>query len=369
MVRLIAQRGPRVDEISRVMGVHNETVRHWYKQLLNRGFIIQASCNYESLGMKRIIAIVELESDFRRVADMVFYVMSESAYLTGYAKTRHGGLYILNSSVPEECVADWTHVMLQMKKLGMFSSIHSITLDWVRNVPMRADEFDFRTGKWKFSLKKRRPIIYRDETPSQRQKYDTVDLKIIGQLQLDANMSLTDMCDKVGGMNYKTFTWHFREHVFRRHLIKGYRVNWVGMTYGSRHEGQSRRQKYSWVDVVADSLSEVDRLQLASKLNVSPFLWIEGSGLRTYYSRMVFPPEHAAHVLELLRRTTSSTEGHIRWFRMNPSRSIYFSMETACYDEENHRWSLDREHVMETFESLSKLRRQPTSAVPVEPIA
>lgn len=354
MVRLITQRGPRIDEISRAIGVHNETARYWYRQLLSKGFVIQASCNYESLGMKRVVALVEVSDSLKTMDDTVFYLLNQFAYVTSYAKTRGDMFYTMAASVPTECVGAWADLMLQLKRMGVLKSIESITLDWVRNVPMRADRFDFDTGRWEFNSKSAKSSPYLDEQVSARQRYDTTDLKIIGQLQVDANMSLAEMCRKVGARNYKTFTWHFREHVFRRGLIKGYRVNWTGVRYNE--SGRMERRRYSWLDVIADDLSERQRIELATRLNASPFVWMEGSGTRVYYARLAFPIEHATQVVEALRAAVSSVGAGIRWFRLNQSRALYFSLETAGYDERNLRWNLDRKQIVQTLESLQVAR-------------
>jgi DNA-binding Lrp family transcriptional regulator len=358
MVQLIAQRGPKIDEIARIIGVHNETVRYWYRQLLGRGFTIQASCNYESLGMKRIIAIVELGDLFKDCAETMLYVMNQFAYVVGYARTKPGGFYVLSTSVPYECLNSWADFMLQSKEIGVFKSIETISLDWVRNVPMRAERFNFDNGRWEFGPKtgKFNPIDVVEKLDP-KQKYDSTDLKIIGQLQIDANMSLTEMCEKVGAKNYKTFTWHFREHVFNRHMIKGYRVNWTGMTYGTESE-KSAKRRYSWVDIIANDLSESERVELAAKLNRMPFVWIEGSGARAYYARMVFPAEQTQRLLELLGTAIAPVRDKVRWFRMDQAHALSFSLETQNYDEDKRRWNFNKEEALQSFEALHKIRHE-----------
>ena len=64
MVRLITERGPRIDQISREIDVYKETVRYWYRNMLKDGFTVQAAANYEKLGMKRVVMVVELGEMF-----------------------------------------------------------------------------------------------------------------------------------------------------------------------------------------------------------------------------------------------------------------------------------------------------------------
>lgn len=354
MARLIARMGPNIDEVSRIIGAHNETMRYRYRQLLERGFTIQASCNYESLGMKRVVAVVEPNDFFRDNADTMFYLMHELAFVTGYAKIKRSGLYVISASVPEECLSSWADFMLQLKG-GVLNSIDSVTLDEVHNPPMKVECFDFDTGRWRLNLRSRPGPVGTTEEPAQRQRYDTTDLKIVSQLQIDANASLAEMCKNVGTSNYKTFTWHFREHVLRRHMIKGYRLNWMGMR-GGRKPGGIRR--YSWIDVIARDLSEGERIELAGALGRTPFIWIEGSGTRTYYCRMVLPVEHGPRLRKLLDGTIYPVRDRARWLQMDARHAMHFSLHTQNYDERRGVWRFNKEEIMQSLASMQNIRRQ-----------
>jgi DNA-binding Lrp family transcriptional regulator len=360
MARLIARMGPNIDEVSRIIGAHNETMRYRYRRLLERGFTIQASCNYESLGMKRVVAVVEPNDFFRDNAETMFYLLHELAFVTGYAKIRRGGLYVVSASVPEESLSSWADFMLRLKD-GVLKSIESVTLDQVRNPPMKVECFDFDTGKWRLNLRARSDPVGADEAPVRRQRYDTTDLKIVSQLQMDANASLAEMCKNVGASNYKTFTWHFREHVLRRHLIKGYRLNWMGMRSGRKSGGLRR---YSWIDVIARDLSEAERIDLARVINRTPFIWIEGAGTRTYYCRMVVPVEHGQRLQKLLDGAISPIRDRARWLQMDPRRAVHFSLDVRNYDERSGIWRFNKDEILQSLASMQNIRRQVTGTHP-----
>jgi DNA-binding Lrp family transcriptional regulator len=362
MVGLIAERGPRIDEIARAIGVHNETVRHWYKQLLSKGFAIQASCNFEHLGMRRVVAIVELGEIFSDCADTVFFSMGQLAYIGGYAKTKPDGFYIVSASVPQDCLNQWTDFMLDLKRIGVFKSIESVKLDWVRNTPMRAEYFNFNDGNWEFDWNAKRVDTGSAEIGSgTKQKYDGIDLKIMEQLQINANMPLTEICKKVGAKNYKTFAWHYKAHVINRKMIKSYRVNWTGMKYGvGPDESVRKKRKYAWLDVIADGLSESEKLSLMASLNQTPFVWMEGSGARSYFARMVLPAKEMSELLKLLETASSPIKGKVKWYRMDIAHALSFSIPTHYYDEDSGRWSFNRREVFESFVALNKVRHEVT---------
>ena len=163
------------------------------------------------------------------------------------------------------------------------------------------------------------------------------------------------MCKNVGTSNYKTFTWHFREHVLRRHLIKGYRLNWMGMKSGRKSGGLRR---YSWVDVIARDLSEGERIELAGALNRTPFIWVEGSGMRTYYCRLVLPVEYGPRLRKLLESAISPVRDRARWFQMDQRHAMHFSLHVQNYDERSSVWRFNKEEILQSLASMQNIRRQ-----------
>ena len=74
-----------------------------------------------------------------------------------------------------------------------------------------------------------------------REEFDSTDLAIIDQLQVDANIQLTAMAEKLK-MNHKTLAYHYEAHVLRRDLLKGYMVNWLGTRYDYEAEKPVHRK-------------------------------------------------------------------------------------------------------------------------------
>jgi len=354
MVRLITQRGPKIDEIARDIGVYKETVRYWYNSLLKNGFTIQASRNHEKLGMKRVVLVAELSESFREYADAILYSLGELAYIVGFSKTLPDGYYILNASVPTECLNSWSEFMGKLKTMGIFSTIDSIEMDWVRNVPMWADYFNFQTGTWEFDWnnKKANPIEV-DVEPGQRVKYDATDLRILEQLQINADTPLVEICKKVGAANYKTLAWHYKRHVSGRGLIRGYQLNWTGAKYDFVSEKPiHRKHRYMWVDLIANGVTDEVKFGLMDKLHQTPFMWLEAGGPGSFYSRMVFPTDDMPEALEFLEGAVSLARGKVRFFHMDQAHALYFTMPNRFYDEENQSWAFNGADLLTRFEAL-----------------
>jgi len=360
MVKLISQRGPKIDEIARDIGVFKETVRYWYNSMLKNGFTVQASRNHENLGMKRVIVVAELSEEFRGYADAIFYSLGELAYVVTFAKTLPDGYYILNASIPAECMNDWCESMGKLKTIGIFASIDLVAMDWARNVPMWADFFNFQTGTWEFDWnnKKMNPIAV-DVQPGQRQKYDATDLKIIEQLQLNADIPLIEVSNKIGAANYKTLAWHYKRHVSERGLIKGYQVNWTGAKYDLQSEKPvHRKHKYMWIDIIANGLTEEAKFGLMGRLHQTPFMWLEAGGTGTYYARMVFPTEDMPEALEFLEGAVSLARGKVNFFHMDQAHALYFTLPNRFYDEESRLWAFDGANLVTRFEAVVQKIRE-----------
>ena len=138
----------------RSLDIHRETARYWFRQLLKRGFRVQASRNHEKLGMKRVVMVVELGDLFESYADALMYAMGELCYVVSFAKTLPDGFYVVNASVPLECLDSWSGFIRSLKEMGVFKSITSIP----RLGPQPSDEgdlYDFQEGRWDFDWNKR----------------------------------------------------------------------------------------------------------------------------------------------------------------------------------------------------------------------
>jgi DNA-binding Lrp family transcriptional regulator len=353
MVRLITERGPRIDQISREMGVYKETVRYWYRNLLRNGFTVQASKNSEKLGMKRIVMVVELGEMFDAYSDALMYALGDLCYVVSFAKTLPDGFYIVNSSVPVECLNSWTDFMLSLKEKGVFKSMSSIVLDWVRNVPMKAEAYDFREGRWDFDWSRRvANAVSTDFGAAPREEFDSTDLAIIEQLQIDANTQLTAIAEKLK-MNHKTVAYHYEAHVLRRRLIKGYIVNWIGTRYDYEAEKPvHRKHRFTPIEIFADGLDQAERVELMRTVGQLPYAWLEGSGQRSYYAKIVFPNEEITEALDFLGRVVKLSKGKVRCFTMDQAHALWFTLPKQYYDEKNQHWAFNQSDLRQRFSLL-----------------
>ena len=233
LVKLLSDVGPDIPEISRRLGQFKESVRYRYKEkILNRGFAVQAAVDHEKLGLKRLMIIVEVPDPYRTYAQAIFAAMHELCYVVGFTKTLVGGEHVINLSVPAEHVIEIQEFLNSLKEKGMFSQMEVLEFDWFRTVPMKAEYYDFDTGRWDFDWQKAGAEDYAAAvySPSSRTSFDYIDLLIIKELQIDANKSLKEIADKLE-INYKKLAWHLTTHDLARAMLPKYHVNWMGTRY------------------------------------------------------------------------------------------------------------------------------------------
>ncbi len=342
--------GPVIPEIARRMREHRETVRYWYKTLLRRGFTIQASVNFEKLGLRRVVAIVRFSPEYDSYGEPILTAMSELCYLQSYVRTLPTRHYVVHGAVPEEFVAGWTEFMGGLKDKGFLASVEFSTYDWVRDVPMKTEFYNFDEGIWEFEWSKAKvyPEVIRG--PSPREKFDRKDLEIIKHLQIDANKSLADIQKQIGE-NYKTLSHHYRNHVLQRRFLKGYRVDWMGTRLGYKDHSEHRRRKYQRIDLIVKDIREDERAELMGLSNSLPYLWWEGSG-SSYYAQFAFPTENITEAMEFLAVAIAPFGERAKWFMVDQARSMAFTISPGLFEPETGSWKFDRTDLQGKFEQL-----------------
>jgi len=351
---LISEIGPDIPEISRRLGQFKESVRYRYKKkLLDKGFAIQVALALEKVGLKRVMFVCDLETEYRGYASAIFSAMSELCYVVYFAKTLPDGKYVVDAAVPEEYVESFSRFILDLKDRGLFSGVDVISFDWARNPPMQAEYYDFDHGRWEFEWSSLPPLTTKGAifTFGGPGKFDKVDLLILKELQIDATRSLTEIASKLK-INYKKLAWHHSEHVLRRELIRSYRLNWMGTTYDFKLEkALHRKHRYMPLIVIVNDISDYERMALMSKIGRLPFLWFEAGG-RHYYADLSIPIDMMTEAYVYLESALEPVRNRARFYVRDSSNSLTFTIAYQLYDEEKKEWSFNREDLLSRFDNL-----------------
>jgi hypothetical protein len=361
LVDLLTKLGPDIPEIARRLGQFKESVRYRFKQkLLSKGFAVQAAVDHEKLGLRRVVSIVKFGDQYEAYAESILTAMSELCYLVSFEMTLPEGQFLLNFSVPEEFLPEFSQFMEALRAKGLFTSVECHFFDAFRNTPMRAEFYDFNRGVWDFDWSSAsltpEAISY---TPVKPARFDYLDLLVLKELQIDATMSLVEVASRLG-LNYKKLAWHYSAHVQREGLIEGYTVNWMGTRYEYRTEkALHRKHKYIRINMLAQCRSDAERLSLMSKSNRLPFLWAEAFG-KDYYAEFAFPVEFVNEAMQYLRAMLRGFDDRARYFVMDQTNALAFTISYKLFDREARRWRFDREELLRRFDNLIlKIREGP----------
>ncbi len=354
LVQILTEIGPDIPEISRRLGQFKESVRYRYKEkILHRGFAVQAAVDHEKFGLKRIIFVVDFAPQYRQYAQAILTAMNQLAYINSFTKTLPDGLFVVNASVPKEYAESFSQFITLLSQKGLFSVVKMLPFDWFRIQPMRAEFHDFDNGRWDFDWSSTANVdhTWAAYVPSQRTRFDYTDLLIIKELQVDANQSLTEVSQKLK-INYKKLSWHYTAHVLRNHLIRSYRVNWMGTRYDYKIEkALHRKHRYLAVDLLVTGVSEYERMELMAKTNRVPFLWGEACG-EHYFAEFAFPVDSITEAFQYLESITASVRDRAVYYILDHTNALSFSICYQLYDQNQKRWAFSTSEIASRFDNL-----------------
>jgi len=362
LVKLLTEVGPDIPEISRRLGQFKESVRYRYKEkIVNRGFAVQAAVDHEKLGLRRLMLIAEVPEPYRNYAQSIFAAMHELSYVVSFTKTLVGGEHVIHLSAPTQLLPEVRDFFDGLKDQGLFSRFEMLEFDWHRNVPMKAEFYDFDTGRWDFDWQKGGNEDFGSAThaPSEVCRFDIVDLLVIKELQMDANKSLKEISDKLG-VNYKKLAWHHTTHVLARKMLPGFTVNWMGTRYDySLEKALHRKHRYFALELFARNVSEYESMTLRHHMNRLPYLWSEAGG-SNYYAGVALPVDNVVEGLQYIGNATSAVKDRVTIFPSDQTEAARFTISYKLYDPATKAWTFNRRELAEKFEKLMiEIRQEP----------
>jgi hypothetical protein len=354
LVQLITEIGPDIPEIARRLGQFKESVRYRYKEkVLSRGFAVQAMPDHERMGLKRLIMIVDFDPSYSRYAQTVLTAMNELCFVVSYAKSVPDGSYVVNLSVPRERSAQVKNFLNYLAEKGMFTKVDLLDFDWLRNIPMRAEFYDFNTGRWDFDWASRAARDFKAAAymPSPPGKFDSIDLLIIKELQMDANRSMKEIADRLK-INYKKLAWHYNTHVVQNNLVKGYRINWMGTGYDYKiDKALHRKHRYLFVDLFVRGTSDYERAVLGKKFSQLPFLWAEAGGAN-YFAEVAFPLDYVVEGFQFLEEALAGLKDRFRMLLIDQINSVAFTLPYKLYDQARKQWMFNQADLAARFDNM-----------------
>jgi DNA-binding Lrp family transcriptional regulator len=354
LASLITELGPNISEIARQLGQFKESVRYRYKEkLLNKGFSLRVAVDHEKLGLRRLVMVFEFSDQVQPVVEKFFRLMSEEAYVVSYEKVLPDGRYLVHASVPDEYVEAYREFLGSLQAAGYVKSIEFHSFAWFRNVPMKTEMYDFDQGRWDFdwSPESRYDRASASHFASSKERFDSIDLRVLKELQKDGNKTLAQMAIDLR-VNYKTLTWHFRNHIEERKLIRGYVINWLGSRYESRlGKALHKKHKYVYIAALFSNMDAAKKIEVMSRMNKLPFMWSEAAG-EEYEAELAFPIESFTEGLHYIAEVMSSVKVTGRYYIIDQAHSMSFSIIPKLYDDAKQTWRFDKIALMALIDSL-----------------
>ncbi|MDV3243953.1 MAG: hypothetical protein LYZ66_02110 [Nitrososphaerales archaeon] len=354
LVQLISEIGPDIPEIARKLGQFKESVRYRYKEkVLKRGLAVQAMVDHEKLGLKRVIMILDFGKEYRPYAETILTAMSELCYLVVFERIFPRSLYIIHASVPTEFVDEYISMMKNLESKGLFSLTKTYAFDWFRNIPMQAQFYDFDTGRWDFDWSSQGSGSFElaNYLPSEKARFDHVDLLILKELYMDAARPLISISRKLK-INYKKLAWHYTAHVVPSQLTKGYTLRWPGTRYDYKIDrALHRKHRYFMIDVMVTGLIEEERMSMMAKVDRLPFLWAEAGG-RNYFAQLFIPVDFVTEALQYLEEVLSDVRDRAELYLPDQTHALAFTIGYKLYDDKAKSWTLDPLSITRRFDQL-----------------
>jgi hypothetical protein len=112
--------------------------------------------------------------------------------------------------------------------------------------------------------------------------------------------------------------------------------------------------------LLAEDLSEVERMELMSKSNALPFLWAEAAG-KNYWAQFVFPLDNMVEAYQYLTKAIRPIRCKVRLIVMDQTNALTFNISYRLFDEKKKAWTFEQEELLKKFGELTLKIRQDAS--------
>ena len=227
--------GPRnISLIARQTGIPRETVRVRLLNMLPRyGFVIRMLPNYYKLGLARYFGYLRFSRQFADRAKDLLRWLGEKTYLMYWGKVLMRNEFVVIVTPPYRFEKEYLNLFEELADAGVLEDY------WFRKVRAYGHPhasymyFDFEKGRWSDhpvndGEEEYDEVLVNEIDEAERAQYivDSLDLKILQQLQHDALKDITDIAGDLG-IHPRVVSYHFNEHVARKGLVAGWMVSYV----------------------------------------------------------------------------------------------------------------------------------------------
>jgi len=361
---LLEQKGPFITKIAREMRVSPETARYWYREsiLSRKGFALNACLNEQKLGLRRIVALADLDEKYWSIAKDVFEALYQYLGLTYYIRLYPSGRFLLQYKIPSEREADLRKVLDFLSQERVMRTIEFAPMPWRFIVPMKAEHYNFSKGLWDFDWEaaitkpgKELELI----PPCDAVKVDYTDLLIAKELESNAARSLSEVADKLE-IRYDMAFRHYR-HVMQKKLVAGYKIRWIetsakSLVKGSRDHRDvltnQSQHKYQAAFVLLTRLTAAQQASVSKAIARLPFLLSMSGGEGSLCFELGIPYHYQPETLHFLWENLAPYRESLQFSLSDQTFASAKTIPYELFDSQAGAWTYRSEECRSRFKDL-----------------
>ena len=337
-------------ELAKALRMPVETTRYKVKGMLRRGLSVHASVDYNKFGLAHHYARFFLSQKTRENEKKFFQALSDSCYLTSFARKLPSNEYFCTFAVPHSRGASSSliHRLLRSlteERLIERSRISNVT--WRRAHMIQPEFFNLKRGIWQVDWAKLRkesaPGAKAEEKESSPSEFDDLDLNIARELETNALARLSDIADSLKTTLNNIF-YHFHKHITEAKLVDEFVIRWSG---NQKHETMFMQFDFN-------SLGVAEERTARSALRRLPFLWFDAFSRDTgyYVGEAVVPSTHYLETLNFLSWALGDISHKLRVHVLDSRTRQQLPLPAHLFKDGN--WEFDPESCLQQVNSRLK---------------
>ena len=346
--------GRNLNSISRELSMPYQTIRFRVLHLKDIGISIFPIINTPRLELERTRASLDLSSDLSDPFPF-FQALHQAAGLHYFSRSLSSNKYDCEFLIPEGKKSELLKVLRALEEMSFVTNVSACKLLWKEVCKMNTKYFDYSTGQWDVDFSRLSSYPHTmsfDYSPYEKANFDQMDLLIIKSLQVDSQVKLVDLAQKLK-VTPADVSYHLKNHVIEKKMLRGFTFQWKGSSDAwAKHTIMFLTYRF-------DPLSEESARHAISIFTSIPFIWNHMRGEDgSYMSELIVPvsylPETLHYISESLRKVglRPSEMSYPDW-----SCSMNYTIPYSMYDDIKG-WKFNAEeslsHVIQMIGSKEK---------------
>lgn len=354
MLKVIERIGPRnCSAVSRLTGIPIETVRYRLnKHLLNRDIAINPSVDFNKLALTIAWLNLRFQDGYRTEAPELFDILSKVGYLVYYSRTTPSSDFVAVAMPPAGRIDGYESFLKGLVDLGFLQNYTLVELAGFNYPGIWMNHYDPITHNWEIDWEKLEQseveVPELEGFPAPEPMADQADLFILKEMQLNLTQPLVQIAKKLK-MDPRSLSYHYRDHILGRRLIRKYVIQWQRERPSLKDEVLVLREFWEFRDLKKRDLEYLRKL-----FNRIPFTHLEGvsTDQSFYLAQTVAPLGYYIPMLNYVRQHLNS--GLIRKLTsavVDPSCAGAYTLPYEMFSKEGG-WIFDLERSLTIFQGI-----------------